>query len=401
VLRNLTLHSAHGPALTIAGPCSIEFCRISSRGVGVQITAGQSSELPYIAQNTICKCETALNFAGGYHAVLDRNRLENNSVGVAVVGLELPEGASDGLQPLERTTFIGSSTADVQLMSLSIRDAFDGSLHVVDTSSDLCLQVFGRMCTLPCKTETGALALHIDRSRIFAALSAPFEYNVVGMLPRRGRWCTGPLPTDAAGIRERRRDFARLVAPDGPNSFVVVAPGESPPVNWARQCNGPGSPEARDVTSSAGDAAAADLTEWLTDALRSTDRPMHADLIDSCIALSSAGEGVSFAITYGLTPVLTQPHFVLFASPRGEVRIAWFVYVTDEIRPNAQSGRWLVVLLTEDLNKAELAKNKGVWLNFAVSATDEPEMAQILARNTAALRRAVDDGAWDLVLAEA
>jgi hypothetical protein len=397
VLRSLTLQSTHAPVLTIAGPCSVEFCRISSKGVGIQVTVGKGNDLPYIAQNTVSGCETALHLAGGCHAFLDRNCLEQNSIGIAIVGLELPEGSSNGLQALEKTQFIGSSKADLQLMSLSIRDAFDESLHTLDASSDINLQVFSRACTLQGRTEQGMLSLRIDRGHTFAALSAPFEYAAVGMLPRRGRWRTSPIRTDVAGMRERRRDFVRLVAPDSPPSFIVVAPGESPPTHWARQCVGELS--ARDVTASAADAAAADLIVWLTNALQGTDRSALSGLEDSCMALLSAGEGVSFAMTYGLTPVLTQPHFVLFVSPVGEVRIAWFVYVTDEVRPNAQSGRWLAVLLTEDLNSPQLVVGNGVWLRFAASATDEPEMAQILARNTAALRRAVDEDAWDLVLA--
>jgi len=127
---------------------------------------------------------------------------------------------------------------------------------------------------------------------------------------------------------------------------------------------------------------------------------MQPGLEDRCIALLGAGEGVSFAIAYGLTPVLLQPHFILLVNATGDVRIAWFVYVTDEILPDMQRGRFFVRLLTEDLNNPETAKGTtGVRLKFAVSTTDEPDMAQIIARNTASLRRAVDNAAWDLVLA--
>lgn len=399
VLRNLTVRSTGAPALTLAGPCSIEFCNISGTGVGVQVTAGDGEERPRLVQNTVVGCGVGLHFAGGTRALLDGNRLEKNTLGVVIVGLELPEGRSEGLAALQRTKFGQNEVADVQLMSLGVQIAgANGKLHRIDAASDIKLRRFGDTCCVAARTDLGSLVLRVDRTETYAAVSEPFEDNVLGVLPRRGRWCTAPLPGLGTGLRERKRDFARLVAPGGPCSFLVVAPGASPPTHWARESSD--AVASTDVTAEAGEAAAADLAAWLCGAMRETGSEVHPHLVDRCIALLSAGEGVSFAITYALTPVLLQPHFVLFVNPRGEVRIGWFVYVTNEARPDTRNGGCLVRLLTEDLNSGETAKDgAGVVLHFAASATDEPSMAQIVARNTGALRRAVDEGAWDLVLA--
>merc|ERR1712060_959969 len=112
----------------------------------------------------------------------------------------------------------------------------------------------------------------------------------------------------------------------------------------------PGMAGATDVSINAGEAAASDLSSWLAGALATTEHAMQDGLIDRCIALLSAGEGVGFTITYALTPVLLQPHFCLMVSPLGEVRIVWFAYVTDSQRPDMQFGEHIVRMFSDDLN---------------------------------------------------
>jgi len=117
----------------------------------------------------------------------------------------------------------------------------------------------------------------------------------------------------------------------------------------------------------------------------------------------SAGEAVGFALAFGLTPAMLQPHFVLFVGAAGQVRLALFALITDQPRPHAASPSELrlVRLLSEDLNGAAAGAGAltGVWMDFRVGrCDDETDMAQIIARSTGAFQRAADECLWDLVL---
>lgn len=425
VLRGLSLHSTCAPALTVAGPCTVEFCHISSVSIGVQLSASPRSggdDVPYLGQNTITGCDVGLCIRGDCDAVLDQNRLEGNTRGVIVVGLELPEGDCDGLAVLGRTSFASSLTADVQLVSLSVREAGcieagGGFLHRVVEDSGVFLTRFGHARSLAVETDRGGnLVLRFfDEAKVSAGFSGscaaflaegsgacPGEgLTGLGLLPRRGRWRTGPLPVEGRALRERRRDFARLVAPGGQCSFLVVAPDDGPPAAWARLAQSSG---AAGFGTEAADAAVAELDAWLGAALGGT---APSGLVDRCVALLGAGEGVALTMHYGLTPTLLQPHFLLAVSPSAQVRVAWFVYATDEVRPDMSvcggdlSRRRLVRMLSSDLNGEAAAEeaSAGAWLRFQASRSEEREIAQLVARSTGVLRRAVDGGAWDEILA--
>eukprot|EP00929_Paragymnodinium_shiwhaense_P039806 TRINITY_DN20860_c0_g1_i4.p1 TRINITY_DN20860_c0_g1~~TRINITY_DN20860_c0_g1_i4.p1 ORF type:complete len:534 (+),score=68.30 TRINITY_DN20860_c0_g1_i4:121-1602(+) len=408
-LRGLQLRSASSSAVTVAGPCHIEFCQIKDSAIGMLIMVNAGAEVR-ITHCAVTGCDVGVHFMGHPSAALQSCELKNNKKAVVIVGLELMEGCSHGLHCLDGLFFSESIEADLQLDALSVKSAPSGVLQTADAASVLLVKRFGFPCSLAAKATSCMMAVRVDRTRTFAFLSEPFEFSVLGVLPRRGRWCTEPLPAAGSkGFRERRRDFARLVAPDGPGSFLVLsAAGGGPPVQWQRRSSSTSSTstssrtdlDATDVTTTAGDLAASDLQEWLAGAFASSPLPMHRGLVDRCIALLSAGEGVSFAVTFDLTPVLMQPHFVLLVSPRGEVRVVWFVYVTNAVRPDMQNGHCLVTLLSEDLNDKDFAgHHHGAWLRFSACFTDEPCMAQIVARSTGQLCRSVHEGVWDLVLA--
>eukprot|EP00401_Gymnodinium_catenatum_P051838 CAMPEP_0117535502 /NCGR_PEP_ID=MMETSP0784-20121206/40967_1 /TAXON_ID=39447 /ORGANISM="" /LENGTH=391 /DNA_ID=CAMNT_0005332029 /DNA_START=32 /DNA_END=1204 /DNA_ORIENTATION=- len=307
ILRNMTLRSTLEPVLTITRPCSVEFCDISGSCVGVQVMVGARGEAPYFVQNAIHDCADGLCFVGGLHCELDRNRVEGNGRGVVVVGLELPEGPSEGLAALDQTHFAKNSVADLQLVALMVRDSAGAVLRCEGADSDILIPRFGeaRTVVVPGTEDRIKVLLRLQGLRAHVSLGGEAELCGVGTLTCRGRWCTGPLPAPGSrALLERQRDFARLVAPDGQQAFIVVAPGASAPSSWTRQA---ATISARtDVGGSTSAAAAAE--QWLEEALIGTPRSTPpAVLADRCVSLLCAGEGIGFALAYDLTPALLQP----------------------------------------------------------------------------------------------
>jgi len=284
----------------------------------------------------------------------------------------------------------------VQLLSLGVCGAA-GNLHRIGAESEVLLPEAGRPSAVALKTDRGTAILRFDGWRLRAEVVEGAEPVGFGLLTSHGRWQTEPLP--GAGDRrmlERRRDFARLAAPGGQQALLVVAPEASAPASWSRREGA----DAGDMSPGVAEAAAADLGQWLEEALGSSPPGLRSGLEDRCVALLGVSEAISFALAQNLTPALSQPHFVLFASATGEVRVAWLAFATDQIQSGPGRGTCLVRLISEDLNglNAEESAKAGVWMDFIASAAEETDMSQLIARSTGLFRRATDSGDWQAVL---
>jgi len=128
---------------------------------------------------------------------------------------------------------------------------------------------------------------------------------------------------------------------------------------------------------------------------------MSAGLADRCVALLGAGEGVGFTVTHHLQPVLLQPRFVLLMATSGEVRVAWFAFITDKVQPNMTSGPCIIRLLSEDLNSGEVASSchsMGIQMQFAAHLTSETDISDLVGTLWGTMCRTVNDGCWDVIL---
>jgi len=221
-------------------------------------------------------------------------------------------------------------------------------------------------------------------------LRRPWPFRV---LRRRGVHRSAALPT-GDGLEERKRDFARIVAPSAKPGLFVVTPSVALPRPWSSKAHG----AAGDVSKEVADAVFEEFSAWVASVVPgATD-----NLAERVIALVAVSEGFAFAMQSKFPPMFPQSRFVLVVSSGGEVRVVWMAYATDRPRPNLGSTPFILKLATRDLNgqrAAAEAHSTGVQMDYVVVDTAERDLDRYIeARQSAALSRAALEGNWEDVL---
>lgn len=225
-----------------------------------------------------------------------------------------------------------------------------------------------------------ALILTLAIVALFGYLLLPPKWPFKS-LQRRGTYQTQGLPSDDK-LKERKRDFARFTSPGGQPGFFVVTASESTPKAWFRETKG----DASDEKTS--DGAFSELDSWL----RSSVKEPTDGLAERCVALLAVSNGIDFAMKYGIPLMMNQPKFILMVNAKGEVCIAWFTFIVDEVKPNINAGPYMVKMVTEDLNSQKVqaaACKQGVSCEYVAGPTNKPDMAAYIQSQAAAFSRAV------------
>lgn len=219
----------------------------------------------------------------------------------------------------------------------------------------------------------------------------PWPFKV---LKRSGIHRSAPLPRGDA-LEERKRDFARIVAPSSRPGLYVVTPSVATP--WPYTCKAHGA--AGDVNKEVADAVYAEFCEWLKNEAKDN---MTDGLAERCVALIAVSEGFTFAMQNQFPPMFPHSRFVLVMGLKGEVRVAWMAFATDKPAPNLNSTPFILKLVTHDLNNSRVAceaGTTGVHMDYVVVNTSEKDLDTYLERHqAAALSRAALEGKWEDVL---
>lgn len=214
------------------------------------------------------------------------------------------------------------------------------------------------------------------------------------LLKRQGTYQTQGLPMDDK-LKERKRDFARFTAPGSQPGVFVVTASASTPQAWFRQ--------TKDADSGLDDETSAKVFSELDSWLRNAVKEPVDGLAERCVALLAVSNGIDFAMKHQIPLMMNQPKFILMVSAKGEVRIAWFTFIVDEVKPNMTAGPYMVKMITEDLNTTKIqaaACKQGVSCEYVAGATSKKDMGAYVQQLAAAFSRAViEDDYTDLLVA--
>jgi len=118
-IRRLKLHIQGGPALIIAGACTVDHCTFEGADVGIEV-ASHAGRIVRIQDCFVHECRVGVSLAGGSEAVLEGTRVQHCDRGVVVTGLAISEGWNQTLCSLALANFVSNSEANLALRALSI-----------------------------------------------------------------------------------------------------------------------------------------------------------------------------------------------------------------------------------------------------------------------------------------
>lgn len=219
----------------------------------------------------------------------------------------------------------------------------------------------------------------------------PFKH-----LQRKGVYRTAPLPTGGTAFEERKRDFARVVAPSAKAGLYVVTASLGTPTPWCSSLER----LKGNVNKEVSDAVFKEFSDWLQNELMSSNA--SEGLAKRVVALVSASEGFTFAMQQEVPPLFPQSKFVLVLSRTGVVRVLWLAFAAQEVMPNMTSTPFILKLLAQDVNDVESAvetMEDGVGMEYAVVHAFHKDLDKyILEKQSAGLSRAALENCWNDVL---
>merc|ERR1712216_603292 len=169
VLRRLELHVSAGPALLIAGGCTVDRCSIEGADVGIEVTARTGSAVR-ILQSVVRGCRTGISLSGGAATALAGTRVERCGDAVAVPGLNVNEGWNEVFRTLEDVVFEENSGANLALRGWSIREK-SGIDRLAPPGEELAVRDWpGEACNVVAPTDRGPVVLHVTGGQVNATL---------------------------------------------------------------------------------------------------------------------------------------------------------------------------------------------------------------------------------------
>lgn len=161
-----------GPALLLAGGCSVERCEIDTcgNGVGIEVAAHSGSAVQ-ILRSVIRDCQVGISLAGGAAAaILEGTHIERCACGISLTGLDVEEGWSDALVSLSGASLALNSEADLRLRAWSIREKA-GELRQAPPGREISACGWpSEQCNVVAPTDRGPVVLHFDAGKVNATL---------------------------------------------------------------------------------------------------------------------------------------------------------------------------------------------------------------------------------------
>merc|ERR1712139_764053 len=92
-------------------------------------------------------------------------------------------------------------------------------------------------------------------------------------------------------------------------------------------------------------------------------------------------------------PMTFQAKYVLMISKTGQVRCAWYAFITDQPKPGATSGPFVAKLVSEDFS-AERGDRTYAIAQYSVKETRATNMEQVIAAHIPLILKGIDTDAW-------
>lgn len=201
-------------------------------------------------------------------------------------------------------------------------------------------------------------------------------------------------PANQDTIRERERDFFRIVGTKR-DLWVLTSSirtvGSVLPLNISSG----GSSDVEEAIKPCLQSFKYWLQEELGKIPGAIDLGMTSkwEVFDRLVHLTSVTPGFEFIMRHKVTPMLNQPKYLIMISKSGQVRLAWFAFITDKPVPGSTAGPFVVKLVSEDLNAAR--DRSYTNFQYTTRPTREQDMEKYVAGQTTHILRGIDTDAWD------
>jgi len=198
-------------------------------------------------------------------------------------------------------------------------------------------------------------------------------------------------PADEGDIRERKKDFSRIVATR--RDLWLFTPKDS-----AAHCFLPLDVPA-ELTRENAEQCYQDFKTWIKGELSAipggtweSGRSLGGAVVDRVVNITSVSPEFKFLQRFRITPRVMQPKYLLMISSTGQVRVAWYAFVSDSDEPGKRSGPFVVKLVSEDLN----CDRMHTWCSFKYSClrTSKTKMEDVLAGEAARIHEAISHDYW-------
>lgn len=205
-------------------------------------------------------------------------------------------------------------------------------------------------------------------------------------------------PANNEAIAERWRDFSRIVATKRDIWIFTHSqrkPGIALPVDLPTQ----GNSQSQDT----GKVAYQKLKFFLQGELGKIEGAIDLGMtsqwpvVDRVVYFTSASPGFDFLMQNRVPPMVLQAKFLIMVSKTGQVRAAWYAFVTHKPMPGATSGPFVVKLVSEDM-KAERGSRTHTEFTYTATATRETDMERIISKHVPLIMKGVDKDTWDAYL---
>lgn len=228
------------------------------------------------------------------------------------------------------------------------------------------------------------LVFHCMR-RSYRARGSKWPFKV---LQRSGKFITGAIPTNGKGFDSRKRDFARMAT--GGRNVLFCTPNDTPQV-WKSEQK-PDGVFTQDIV----DGVYRELQQWLEYEVRVSGKTeITPGLVERVVGLLAVGEPYFWTRKFKIPNVFLQPKYVLIVSSVGEVRVAWYAYITDKIVPNMESGPYIVKFISKDLNEPGAQHFATTKLYYSVRSAKETDMLKVVESHVPAITRAAVENNWN------
>jgi len=201
-------------------------------------------------------------------------------------------------------------------------------------------------------------------------------------------------PANKEAIAERKRDFARIVATKR-DIWIFTDSSRSPGAVLPVELPSSGSSDTEDTAK----ISYQKLKFWLQGELGKIPGAVDLGLtsqwpvVDRLVYFISATPGFDFVMQHKVPPMHLQAKYVIMISKTGQVRAAWYAFVTDKVTPGATAGPFVVKLVSEDLN-AERGGRTYSEFTYTANATRETDMEKVIAKHLPVIVKGIETDNW-------
>jgi len=206
-------------------------------------------------------------------------------------------------------------------------------------------------------------------------------------------------PANSVAVAERRRDFCRIVATKR-DLWIFTSENRQPAVSLPVDLPMGMGPDGGD-TAVAEKVCYNKLKWWLQQELGripgAIDLGMTSQwtVVDRIMYFISASPGFDFAMRHKVPPRILQPKYLILVSNGGQVRVAWFAFVSNNADPGATAGPFVVKLVSEDLRSADRDLRTFSKFTYTTRPAASSDMEKIISAMVPAILKGVDNDKWD------